>query len=91
MTCGSYPKYIFFDNINYLVFSLSFVFFVVYQLIISLIIKLYSDYDSVKVGSNTTFESMNQFWLALIILHVLSFLTVIIKAFLLEIAVLKSD
>ena len=50
VTCGSYPKYIYYHMVNFLVFNFSLIMFFAYEFSIAFIVRIYSMYDQVKKG-----------------------------------------
>ena len=65
--------------------------FVGFQVLISYLLLLYSRYDTVKDGTDPTFEDLQTFWLVIGLLHVCCFCLIVSKVFLMELIVLRSN
>ena len=65
--------------------------FIGFQVVVSMIILTYSFFDEMEDGTNQTFESFDEYWLTLGLLHLLGFTFVFLKSFLMEVAALRSN
>ena len=88
---SSYPKFLFYDRINMFIFPVALCLFVGFEIFISLLLLLYSRYDTVRDGTDPSFESFQTFWMAMGLLHVGCFVMTVSKVFLMELVVLKSN
>ena len=87
----SYFKYLYYHKINLFILNFSLILFVAYELAMAYIIQVYSKYDEVQKGSSQQYENFSSFWLTLAILHLFVLVAIILKSFLLEMSVLKSN
>lgn len=86
----SYFNFFFYSKLNFLLFFLAVVMFFGSQILISLIFIFYTRYDGIKRGEDGSFENFTIFWLVLGLLHILAFVLMFLKAFLVEISALQS-
>ena len=65
--------------------------FVGFEVLISILLLLYSRYDRVRDASDPSFEHFQTFWLVIGLLHVACFLSIVGKVFLMELMILRSN
>lgn len=88
----SYTKYIFYTKVNYVVFPVCILFFLLTEAAYVLYFRFIAQYDLMKQGSSsTTFKTMSDFWLVLGLLLLGYFIFNILKGFLLYVFVLNSN
>lgn len=86
----SYFTFFFYSRLNFVILSLAIVMFFGSQILISLIFIFYTKYDAIKRGEDRSFETFTTFWLVLGLFHILAFILMFLKAFLVEISALQS-